>query len=183
MKSSFAIGACCGVLVLGCAALILAAPSNSPNQISQANSAKLERARREVHLLDDVYKSAIVLITQHYVDNKHDLAAGTAFKVLFKSMKDKGWHEVRLLDGLGEPLNDEDTPRDAFEREAVKQMMAGKTYFERVETKNGKQFLHAATPVPMVMDKCTLCHDNFKGKKVVGALSYTLPLDVKTYKP
>ncbi len=179
MKSLAIVGICCGTLVLACSALILAATPLKP----PAPNPAVERARREVHLLDDVYKSAIVLITEHYVDDKHSLAAGTAFKVLFKSMKDKGWHEVRLIDALGEPINPENSPRDDFEREAVKQMLAGKTYYERIETKNGKQFLHAATPIPLVMEKCTMCHDNFKGKKVVGALGYTLPLDVKTYKP
>lgn len=179
MKSRAIVAICCGTLVLACSALIVAA---APVKTS-ASSPAVERARREVHLLDDVYKSAIVLITEHYVDDKHSLAAGTAFKVLFKSMKDKGWHEVRLIDALGEPINPENSPRDDFEREAVKQMLAGKTYYERIETKNGKQYLHAATPIPLVMEKCTMCHDNFKGKKVVGALGYTLPLDVKTYKP
>ena len=29
---------------------------------------EIERARREVRLLDDIYKTAIVLITTHYVD-------------------------------------------------------------------------------------------------------------------
>lgn len=179
MKSRAIVAICCGTLVLACSALIVAA---APVKTSPSSPA-VERARREVHLLDDVYKSAIVLITEHYVDDKHSLAAGTAFKVLFKSMKDKGWHEVRLIDALGEPINPENSPRDDFEREAVKQMLAGKTYYERIETKNGKQYLHAATPIPLVMEKCTMCHDNFKGKKVVGVLGYTLPLDVKTYKP
>ncbi len=116
-------------------------------------------------------------------NSANDLPAGKAFKALFKSMKDKGWHEVRLLDALGDPINAEDAPRDDFERKAIKEVLAGKTYYEEIETKHGKQYLHAATPVPMAMDKCIMCHENFKGKKVVGALGYTLPLDVKTVKP
>src|SRR5262249_41971685 len=112
-----------------------------------------------------------------------DLPAGEAFKVLFHSMKEKGWHEVRLLDGLGEPLNDANKPSDAFERKAIEQVLAGKPYYEEVVTKDGKQYLRAATVVPMVMDKCIMCHDNYKGKKVVGALGYTLPLEVKTSNP
>ena len=67
--------------------------------------------------------------------------------------------------------------------ESDKEVLAGKTYYEEIETKNGKQYLHAATPVPMAMDKCIMCHENFKGKKVVGARGHTLPLDVKTVKP
>jgi hypothetical protein len=58
-----------------------AAPDNSP---------EVERARREVRLLDDIHKSAIVLITKHYVEEKSHLPAGEAFKVLFNNMKEKG---------------------------------------------------------------------------------------------
>jgi len=149
----------------------------------RAQQAALERARREVRLLDDIYKSAIVLITKHYVEEKSDLPAGEAFKVLFSGMKEKGWHEVRLLDALGEPLNEDNIPKDEFERKAIKQMLGGKSYYEEVMTKEGKQYLRAATVIPLVMDKCTLCHENYRGKKVVGALGYTLPLEVKSSQP
>ncbi|HEX4150569.1 MAG TPA: hypothetical protein VHY20_16340, partial [Pirellulales bacterium] len=60
---------------------------------------------------------------------------------------------------------------------AIKQVLAGKDYYEEIETKDGTRYLRAATVLPMVMEKCTLCHDNFKGKKVVGALAYTLRLE------
>lgn len=148
---------------------------------------RVGRARREVKLLDDIYKTAIVLITQHYVEDDSALAAGEAFKVLFNSMKEKGWHEVRLLDATGEPLNDANTPADDFERKAVEELKSGKPYYEEVVTRDGEGFLRAATPIPVVMEKCTLCHDNYKaqGKKIIGALGYTLPLDprIKTRAP
>jgi hypothetical protein len=139
-------------------------------------SGDLDRARREVKLLDDIYKTAIVLITKHYVDETSDLPAGEAFKVLFQGMKEKGWHEVRLLDATGEPLNGENAPRDAFEKSAVKALLAGQPYYEEQVQKDGKSFLRAATPIPIVMEKCTLCHPNYRDQKVIGALGYTLPL-------
>jgi len=176
MKRRIGLWLCCGTLVLAVAAVSVpwssqaATPDNSP---------QVERARREVRLLDDIYKSAIVLITKHYVEEKSDLPAGEAFKVLFNGMKEKGWHEVRLLDGTGEPLNDVNKPQDDFERQAMKAMLAGKPYYEELATRDGKQFLRAATPVPVVMEKCTLCHENYRGKKIIGALGYTLPLETK----
>jgi hypothetical protein len=139
----------------------------------------LDRARREVKLLDDIYKTAIVLITKHYVDETSDLPAGEAFKVLFQGMKDKGWHEVRLLDATGEPLNDENIPQDAFEKSAVKALLSGQSYYEEQVEKDGRSFLRAATPIPIVMEKCTLCHPNYRDQKVIGALGYTLPLTSK----
>lgn len=179
-RQRLVFGMCCATSVV--AAAILFMPAKSPAE-APASAPGIDRARREVRLLDDIYKTAIVLITKHYVDEKSDLPAGEAFKVLFNGMKEKGWHEVRLLDGLGEPLNDLNKPRDAFERKAIEQVLAGKDYYEEVATKDGKQYLRAATTLPMVMDKCILCHENYRGKKVVGALGYTLPLEVKANNP
>jgi hypothetical protein len=59
----------------------------------------------------------------------------------------------------------------------MKALLDGKDYYEEVATRDGKHYLRAATPIPVVMEKCTLCHDNYKGKKVIGALGYTLPLE------
>lgn len=140
---------------------------------------ELERARREIRLLDDIYKTAIVLITKHYVDDKSDLAAGEAFKALFAGVKEKGWHEVRLIDASGEPVNDENKPQDTFEKAAIKALLAGKPYYEEQSEKNGKKYLRAATAIPIVLDKCKLCHDNYRDQKVIGALGYKLPLELK----
>jgi hypothetical protein len=46
--------------------------------------------------------------------------------------------------------------------------------------RRGKPYLRAMTPVPVVMSKCVLCHDNYKnGKKgePIGALTYTVPIE------
>jgi hypothetical protein len=43
--------------------------------------------------------------------------------------------------------------------------------------KDGQHYLRAATPIPIVMEKCTMCHDNYRDQKVIGALGYTLPLN------
>lgn len=140
----------------------------------------LERARREVRLLDDMYKTSIVLITEHYVNTADDLPAGEAFKLLFSAMESKGWHEVRLIDASGEPLNDENDPKEGFETTAVKEIVGGKAIYDEVVTdKDGKRFLRAATAIPVVMDKCIMCHDNYadlpKGK-AIGMVGYKVPI-------
>jgi hypothetical protein len=138
-----------------------------------------ERARREVRMLDDIYKTSIVLVTTHYVDNKNSLPAGSAFKALFAAVKEKGWHEVRLLDATGDPYEPSNAPKDGFEKRAVKKLLAGESYYDEVVTERDKKFLLAATPIPVVMDKCTLCHDNYKGVaagKAIGALGYRIPI-------
>lgn len=142
--------------------------------------AALERTRKQVRMLDDIYKTAVVLITEKYVNSDTDLPAGSAAKALFSAIKKKGWHEARLVDATGDPLVPANAPADDFEKEAVRQLLAGKTGHEQVIEKEGKRFLRSATPVPVVMKKCTLCHENYKTVKEgqpIGAISYTVPIE------
>ena len=119
----------------------------------------------------------IVLINEHYVNNPSDFPAATAGKAIFAAMKKSGWHEVRLLgllDAIGDP---DDAPADAFEKAAAKKLIAGQTPDEEVVEKGGKRYLRVATGIPVVAEKCVMCHENFKGNKGnVGALSYTVPV-------
>jgi len=140
----------------------------------------LERTRKQVQILDDVYKTAIVLITENYVDEKSDLAAGAAFQKLFQAMREKGHHDVRLLDATGEPYDPDNAPRDEFEKAAIKALKEGKAYYERITEKNGKRYLQAATPIPVVLKKCTLCHSAYEKAKAgepIGALGYTIAIE------
>ena len=75
---------------------------------------ELEHARKTVRMLDDLYKTYIVLITEEYVDDPSVLPAATLSKRVFKSMNKKGWHKARLLDATGTPFNPENKPRDEF---------------------------------------------------------------------
>ena len=141
----------------------------------------LERTRKTVRMLDDIYKGGIVAITDNYVNDRDAIPAGTAFKQVFKSAEEKGWHKVRLVDGLGEPINDENAPEDAFEKKALKALVAGKTgWYESVETKGDKRVLRVATPVPVVFEKCIMCHDNYDGVpkgQAIGALTYKIDIE------
>jgi hypothetical protein len=145
-----------------------------------ASDPAIERARRTVLMLDDVYKTAIVLITDKYVHDEGDFPAGSAAVAWFEAINSKGWHEVRLLDATGMPHDDKNTARDAFDRHAIEQLKAGKPFVEQVEDKDGKRVLRAATPVPVVMKKCVMCHDHYADAKAgepIGILSYSMPVD------
>ena len=145
----------------------------------QPSEQAVERARREVRLLDDIYKTSVVLITTHYVKDEDSLSAASAARALFAAMKEKGWHEVRLIDATGQPYLDENLPKDGFEKRAVEQILAGKANYDEVVTEEGKQYLLAATTVPVVLDKCVMCHENYKTvprNQAVGALSYRVPV-------
>lgn len=139
----------------------------------------VERARTLVRMLDDIYKAMVVLITENYVQNEKDFPAGSAAIALFEVVKAKGWHEVRLLDLSGQPQNSANAPQDDFEREAAEQLKTGLEYVDRVEFIDGIRYLRAATGIPLVMPKCTVCHANYRdvaAGKPVGMLSYKVPI-------
>jgi len=142
--------------------------------------AAVKRARKQVKMLDHIYKSAVVLITEKYVNNETDFPAGSAAVALFKSVTDAGYHKVRLLDVTGQPYEPKNVAKAAFEKEGVKQLKAGKSYYETIETVNGKPHLQAVTAIPVVSKKCIMCHDHYANAKEgepVGAISYSIPIE------
>ena len=139
----------------------------------------VQRTRKQTRMLDDLYKTAIVLITEHYVKGDEP-AAAVAGKLLWKEMKAKGHHEVRLLDATGDPNEASNVATDEVEKSALKEIIAGKASVDRVVETNGKRFLRTATAVPVVMTKCVACHPHYakvpKGQ-AIGTLVYTLPVE------
>jgi hypothetical protein len=55
--------------------------------------------------------------------------------------------------------------KDEFEKQGVRQLQAGKDYFEEVIEKDGKPYLGAMTPVPVVMQKCVMRRPNYADAK------------------
>jgi hypothetical protein len=144
------------------------------------DQAAVERASKTVSMLDDIYKTGIVLITDKYVQTKKDYPAGRIAVNWFKAISKKGSHDIRIIDASGEPYNDANVAKDAFEKEGIRQMKLGKSFYEQVERKDGKSYLRAMTPVPVVMDKCIMCHEHYKNAKqgeAIGALSYKVPIN------
>jgi len=143
---------------------------------------ELQYTRQQVLMLDDLYKNAVVLITKHYVHQPTDLSAATACKALFAAMKQKGHHEVRLLDATGSPYNDENLANDSFEKKAIDSIKQGSQSFEEVEKRQDGRYLRFATAVPVVMDKCVMCHESYKDVKqgeAIGALTYTVKIPAR----
>jgi len=138
----------------------------------------IARTVEQVKMLDALYKTAVVLITEHYVENPSSISAATASKLLFAEMKKNGFHEARLV-GLTDQLTnpEENTPKGDFEETAKQKLLSGEEYYKRVIQEGDKRYLYMATGVPVVMEKCVMCHANFKGKTgPVGALAYKVPV-------
>jgi hypothetical protein len=169
------------VSLFGVVALTVAGASTPAADVpDQPTPAAIERARKTVRMLDDVYKTAIVLITDKYVKDKKDYPAGRAAIKWFADISAKGSHEVRLIDATGEPSTATNVARDDFDKEGIKLLKAGKDYYEQLIQKGDKYYLRAITSVPVVMEKCIMCHDNYATVKKgvpVGALTYTVPVE------
>lgn len=165
-----------GILMTG---LVLGGRGTAEGQAKPEADPTVERARQQVKMLDDIYKTAVVAITEEYVDDVSDTPAIKIAMGLFDAMKKKGWHEVRLIDATGEPHDEKNVAKDDFEKAAVKALVGGKDYYEQLVKVDGKQRLRAATAVPVVMKKCTMCHANYKDVKAgvaIGILAYDVPV-------
>ena len=134
----------CGVLALVAAGPT--APPALPAAPDKPDPAAAERARKTVRMLDDIYKTAIVLITDKYVKDKRDYPAGRAAIKWFADISKKGSHRIRLIDATGEPYGAANVAEDDFDKEGVKQLKAGKDYYEQL-IQEGATLAQRKTPL------------------------------------
>ncbi len=140
----------------------------------------VQRTRDKANELDDIFKKVIVLITDKYVHDDTDFPAGSAAVLLFKQISDSGPQKIRLIDATGKPRVAANVAKDAFERNGILRLKEGDKSVEQVvKTKEGDYQLRVLTPVPVVMDKCIMCHDHYgeaEEGEPIGAISYALPV-------
>jgi len=87
--------------------------------------------------------------------------------------------EVRLLDASGEPYNDENEPAEGFEKRAVAKLLAGESFGDEIEQDGDRRYLRAATAIPVVMEKCIMCHENYRDVpkgQAIGAIGYRVSI-------
>ena len=164
---------------------VTTAEEKKPTPTEEQSSAEtdqeaVERTRKTVESFDNIFKQTIVLITEKYVHDDDDFAAGSAAVLLFKNISESGDNKIRLIDATGDPYEPENVAKDDFEKQGIKKLKAGAESHEQVITKDGKPYLRALTPVPVVMQKCVMCHPHYADAKKgepIGAISYTLPIE------
>lgn len=140
------------------------------------DKAAVERTRTTVKMLDDLYKTFIVTITETYVKAREKTPAARVAKRVFKAMASKDWHTGRLVDATGMPVNPDNEPKTDFEKRAIARIKSGSAYYDEVGTKGGKPVLRAATRVPVVMKACIDCHPGKKEGDLLGAIVYEVPI-------
>lgn len=142
---------------------------------TKVDSAALKRAREHVQLLDDLYKTHVVVVTKTYVEQQADTPAATVAKLVFEAMHKKGHHTAQLLDVTGHPKNKENVAKTPFEKKACKEIATGKASYEEIDEVGGKPVLRVATIVPSVMKQCAICHGGKEGRPL-GAIVYEVPI-------
>ncbi|MCA9146886.1 MAG: DUF3365 domain-containing protein [Planctomycetales bacterium] len=186
MKKSYALAICVSAAASVVAvSVFMSGSANVVNAEEKARAKKpdnaaVERSRKAVQTLDNIFKQTIVLVTDKYVHDEDDFAAGSAAVLLFKNISESGDNKVRLIDATGEPYDDENVAKDDFEREGIKRLKAGEPLYEQVVSKGGKHQLRTLTAVPVVMQKCVMCHAHYADAKKgepIGAISYTVPIE------
>lgn len=176
------------LIVLGIAATALwgasigvesATHAEQPESPTDVDEEALERTRQTVRMLDNIYKQTIVLITDKYVHDEDDFPAGSAAVLLFERISKTGSHQVRLLDATGDPYDAANVAKDDFEKQGIEHLKAGGGYYDQIVQKEGTNQLRAITPVPVVMEKCIMCHPHYadvKEGEPIGAISYIVPI-------
>lgn len=160
------IGAAAGALSLGVIWSATTLHAEPP-----AADPALERTREQVKMLDDLYKNAVVSVTNRY-DGPPAIKVA---KDVFAAMEKKGWHKARLVDASGVPQNEANLPQTDFEKRAAEAIRGGKPYYEEVADSGRERTLRVATIVPAVAKKCATCHGVKEGD-LLGFIRYEVPI-------
>jgi len=132
----------------------------------------LAEGRRQVRMMDELYKTAVVATHKMYVQDPGTPAAVIWAKQVINGVKGKGWPDARIFATHDRPLNPENTPVDDFERSAAAAFRQGKTSFEQVTPNE----LRYATDIRILDKKCIMCHVRSKEGDLAGGVSYRVPL-------
>ncbi len=170
MNRSLSLGAV-GISALVVGAIVALPLSPRSNAEESTPDAALERTRDQVKMLDELYKTAVVSITNRYDGQP---AIKVAIDV-FKAMEKSGRHKAKLVDATGSPQNEANLPATDFEKRAEKAIREGKAYYEEVSNGKPERTLYVATVVPAVTKKCATCH-GIKTGDLLGFIRYEVPI-------
>jgi hypothetical protein len=147
--------------------------SGSPAEAGDpAEDPAVDRARQQVEMLDALYKTAVVSITERYQRGQPAIMVA---KDVFGAMDELGHHSARLVDATGAPLGEANDAETDFERRAVEAMRRGETYLDEVVGEGPDRRLLAATVVPAVHARCASCHAVEEGD-LLGFIRYDVPV-------
>lgn len=165
-----------GIGLMGAVALAMvwgvSAMQAGPVRPEPEDDPAVERARQQVQMLDALYKTAVVSITDKYQRGQPAIMVA---KDVFEAMDKLGHHSARLVDATGIPMGENNNAETDFEKRAVQAMQNGETYLEEVVGEGPDRRLLAATIVPAVHARCASCHAVEEGD-LLGFIRYDIPV-------
>jgi hypothetical protein len=166
---SLVLAVLCFAVAFSVLRAVTAAPKPKTAAIERVT---LPEGRRQVRMMDDVYKTAVVATHQMYVQDPGTPAAVIWAKQVINKLKGKGWPDARIFATHDRPLNPENAPVDGFERNAAAAFKKGNVSYEEVAPGE----LRYATDLRILDEKCVMCHVRSKPGDLVGGVSYRVPL-------
>ncbi|HAP38654.1 MAG TPA: methyl-accepting chemotaxis protein [Nitrospira sp.] len=98
----------------------------------------------------------------------------TAVREMGEEANRTGLYNVRLISQ--NPMNPSNTPKDNFENEAIRAIMAGAESYARRDEMNGVPTFRRATVDKATSTACLSCHTNSQVGDVLGMLSMSVPM-------
>lgn len=167
---------CAGAFLLVAGSLLLAGhssagPSETPASRPPARL-PLPEARRTVRLMNDIYVTGVLTAHEMYVREPGNPAAIAWGKQVIRQIRAKGWPDAHVFDTTGRPLNPDNNPQNAFEKEAGAEFKRGKAWVEKVD---GRVYRYA-TPLRITDQSCLGCHVRSKVGDLIGGISFAAEL-------
>jgi hypothetical protein len=156
----------------------VAAGLSSPAQTAETakpQTVSLAEGRRLVRMMNDIYINGVLTTHSMYVHDAGVPSAVTWAKQVLRKVEAKGWPKAHIFDATDRPLNPENNPRDAFEKEAVNVFKTGKAELEKTTGST----LRFAVPVRVPDESCITCHVRAKVGDLLGGVSYSVPMSKK----
>ncbi len=116
--------------------------------------------------------SDIVIAKEHAGNPDAIPFPATAMRELGEEANKSGLFNTRLISQ--NPLNPANTPKDAFENDAMKAIQAGAESFSRKEDINGVPTFRRATPDKAVNAACISCHTDKQVGDTLGVLTVNM---------
>ncbi|MCS6291613.1 MAG: methyl-accepting chemotaxis protein [Nitrospira sp.] len=114
-----------------------------------------------------------IVVAKDHVGNPDAIPfPATAMRELGEEANKSGLFNTRLISQS--PLNPANTPKDAFENEAMKAIQAGAESFSRKEDINGVPTFRRATPDKAVNAACISCHTDKQVGDTLGVLTVNM---------
>jgi hypothetical protein len=157
VKSKRGISFCATAGVL-CVAFALSAapPDEAADDPDESGRVSVAVARRRAKLMHGIYASTLEVMHDHYFHKNRSTVPARALEEVFAEMARRSKAEARWIAVNTRAMSVNHEPRDEFEKQAAKQIAAGKDEFEQVEA----GYYRRAAPIPLAAG-CVGCHSGF----------------------